>query len=358
MSKKKNDPLISVIVPSFNQGQFLKQALASIFKQNYARLEVIVMDGGSTDNSVEVIKSFGSQIAYWQSQPDGGQSAAINAGMRMAKGDLVAWLNSDDFYLKNAFSHLMKAYWKNPKASFYAGNGHRVTESGMIKEPFYPHQEVVFDRHSLIFCVDFILQPATFMSRSCLEQVNYLNPNLNYAMDWDLFIRLSEHAEPVIFHDLIAASREYSETKTASGYFRRIEELRQIAKTHSGLDLSPGVLCYLIGDLLELCHRHPAIYKSPFLMELHRLWSANTAVIASQEMDRSGYLIDRRKQAKLRLFVRSLLIKWLSIFKPVKDLARSIREYLVKIRIGRFYRSISKWFRTFYFRCKYGLYAD
>src|SRR5579859_7922275 len=94
-------PRISIVVPSYNQARFLPEALDSIFRQGYPHLEVVVMDGGSDDGSVKVIESYAPRLKYWQSRPDGGQSAAINAGMGHCTGDLVAWLNSDDFYWRD-----------------------------------------------------------------------------------------------------------------------------------------------------------------------------------------------------------------------------------------------------------------
>ncbi|MBE2184774.1 MAG: glycosyltransferase, partial [Anaerolineae bacterium] len=102
MVKSQSLPSISIVVPSFNQAQFLDENLASIFSQDYPRLEVIVIDGGSTDHSLEIIKQWAPRLAYWQSQPDNGQSDAINQGMKRCTSDLIAWLNSDDFYWKDS----------------------------------------------------------------------------------------------------------------------------------------------------------------------------------------------------------------------------------------------------------------
>ena len=112
-----NLPRISVVVPSFNQGHFLPEALESIFRQDYPNLEVVVMDGGSTDDSVAVIQSYAHRIHYWQSQKDEGQSAAINEGMRHCSGDLVAWLNSDDLYWGNALWSIANASTPSPMMS-------------------------------------------------------------------------------------------------------------------------------------------------------------------------------------------------------------------------------------------------
>src|SRR5260370_33326800 len=107
-------PLISVVVPSYNQARFLAEALDSIFRQGYPRLEVVVMDGGSSDDSVAVIESYQARLKFWQSRPDGGQSAAINAGVAHCTRDLVAWLNSDDFYRGDAPPTVGRRYQAYP----------------------------------------------------------------------------------------------------------------------------------------------------------------------------------------------------------------------------------------------------
>src|SRR5215475_13581221 len=118
-------PRISIVVPSYNQGDFLAEALESIFCQHYPCLEVVVMDGGSTDQSLAIIHSYASQLHYWQSRPDGGQSMAIKAGMQRCSGDLVAWLNSYDYYWGDSLWSVWRAYDAMTGRGFYIGNGLR-----------------------------------------------------------------------------------------------------------------------------------------------------------------------------------------------------------------------------------------
>src|SRR5262245_24468921 len=122
-------PRISIVIPSYNQQAYLGEALESIFSQKYPKLEVIVMDGGSTDGSVAVLESYASKLKYWRSRKDRGQSAAINAGMRHATGDLVAWLNSDDYYWRDALWAVGSAYAAHPGYGLYVGNGFRYDQS-------------------------------------------------------------------------------------------------------------------------------------------------------------------------------------------------------------------------------------
>src|SRR5262245_22560893 len=149
-------PLISVVVPSYNQGRFLPDTLESLFRQDYPRLEVVVMDGGSTDNSVEVIRSYAPRLKHWQSQRDRGQSAAINAGVKLCTGDLVTWLNSDDYYWRDALWTVGRAWAAHPGRGLYIGNGLRHDQATGAYIPFCT-RHIAFDRQALTHGTDYIL---------------------------------------------------------------------------------------------------------------------------------------------------------------------------------------------------------
>src|SRR5437870_5274131 len=162
-------PCIRVVVPSYNQGRFLVDAVDSIFRQQYPRLEVVVMDGGSSDDSVAIIHSYAHRLKYWQSQKDGGQSAAINAGMHHCTGELVAWLNSDDVYWGNALWSVAQAYATYPGYGLYVGNGLRYNQQSGTYTPFCP-RHVALDRAALVHGTDYLLQPSTFFLREAWEK--------------------------------------------------------------------------------------------------------------------------------------------------------------------------------------------
>src|ERR1022692_3473524 len=164
-------PRISVVVPSYNQGHFLPEALDSIFRQEYPDLEVVVMDGGSTDDSLAVIQSNAHRLYYWQSEKDGGQSAAINAGVRHCTGDLVAWLNSDDLYWGNALWSIAHAYRAHPHHGLYIGNGLRYDQKTATYTPFCS-RHVALDREALLHGTDYLLQPSVFFLRAAWNEVN------------------------------------------------------------------------------------------------------------------------------------------------------------------------------------------
>jgi len=273
-------PLISIVTPSFNQGQFLKTCIESVLSQGYPKVEYIVIDGGSRDNSIHIIEKYAGDIAYWISEPDKGQTDAINKGFHKSNGNVVAWLNADDFYLPGALAAVGRAYQRRPDASFYYGNGWRVDEADQCKSSFFPGNQVCFDRTGLIYGLNHILQPSTFINRSCLLKAGDLNSALRYGMDTDLWIRLSGIASPEPVSAFLAASREYKGTKTSAGSFDRVEELRQIAEKYSGLSLTPGVLCYFLDALHQLVDERQDIFSKKFEKKLNDFWAEAAGLMA------------------------------------------------------------------------------
>jgi len=303
-------PKISIITPSFNQEVFLEKCIQSVLDQGYPHVEYFIIDGCSTDNSIDVIKKYQKDLAYWCSEPDDGQSDAINKGFRKATGDLVAWLNSDDFYLPGALFKVAKAYMDNPFASFYFGNGNRVTEDGSKKSEFYPAGTVCFDLKSFIFGLNYILQPATFINRKFLDQISlvknqsspeeakinaksYIDSNLHWGMDTDLWIRLAQKAQPLPLIDCLAASREYGETKTSVGSFKRIEELRQIAERYSGQPYTPGVLLYFLDTLHRFVGESSSSFPSSFMKDIEKFWGNASSLMESLGVGPDGLPLQR-----------------------------------------------------------------
>jgi glycosyltransferase involved in cell wall biosynthesis len=272
-------PKISIITPSYNQAEFLEDCIKSVTTQGYSNLEYIVIDGGSHDNSVEIIKCYEDVLDYWVSEADDGQSNAINKGFKFATGDIVAWLNSDDFYLPNALHNVAKAYKTNPAASFYYGNGYRADINGVQKNKFFQKGTVVFNLESFILGLNYILQPAAFINRNYLKQINYLNENLHYGMDSDLWIRLAKQSAPQAILSCLAASREYGETKTSKGTFLRFEELRQIAEKHSEYPITPGTLLYFLDTLHRFVGEENGPFPVSFQRDIEKFWQKAAQIL-------------------------------------------------------------------------------
>ena len=183
-------PKTTIVTPSYNQGHFLEDTILSVLGQGYPDLEYIIMDGGSTDNSVEVIKKYEDRLIYWQSEKDGGQSDAINQGFQRATGDIIGWLNSDDMYMPGTLNYVAQLLTerenKEDDLKLLFGNCVHLRE----------HQNVAKgsdvgklhrDRDLELF--DYIIQPSCFWTKRVNEVVGPLNENLHFAFDWDWFIR-------------------------------------------------------------------------------------------------------------------------------------------------------------------------
>jgi hypothetical protein len=289
MTAEPTLPRISIVTPSFNQGRFLEECIVSVLNQGYPRLEYIVIDGGSTDASLEIIRRYQDRFSFWVSERDGGQADGINKGFGRATGDLVAWLNSDDFYLPGALMRIAEAYQKNPDASFYFGNGLRVDSAGRTLASFFPDDRIVFRREALLHGLNYILQPATAISRRHLLTAGDLDSELRYGLDTDLWLRLSALTEPQPVPFNLAASREYGETKTASGAFPRVEELRRIAERHSGIGMTPGALCYLLDTLTRLAEERPDVYPPSFRRDIAQFWQATSALLERHGARADGF---------------------------------------------------------------------
>jgi len=318
MNMKKELPKISVVTPSLNQGRFLEECITSVIKQDYPDFEYIIIDGGSTDDSLDIIAEYKQYIAYSVSEPDNGQSGAISKGFRKAKGELVAWLNSDDYYLPGAFRKVAEAYGRNPEASFYFGNGLRVDSGGMKKSRFFESETVNFNRDALLYCLNYILQPATFINASCLKKIDFLDEDLHYGMDTDLWLRLSKEKMPAFVPEILAASREYGDTKTSTGSFQRIEELRQIAARHTGQPMTPGILLYFLDTLRGFIVQEESPFPQRFNLEVD-LFSRQVAdLMRDFDINCMGFPYGEKYQKEQ--------IEWSKTLKQIKDLSVLLKQ--------------------------------
>lgn len=224
---------LSIVTPSFNTGSFLGAAIDSVLAQDWPATRYIVMDGGSTDGSVEVLRSFGDRV-QWISQKDGGQSDAINKGFEKLGGDVLGWLNSDDTYAPGAFRAAMEFLSAHPEVDLVYGDANFIDARGDLIGPCV-HVEP-YNRHRLFHYTDFIVQPAAFFRRSAFEAVGRLDPSLNWGMDYDLWLRLAKRFRIAYQPTVLANFRWLSGNKTATGGFARLREVERIMARH-GLGL-------------------------------------------------------------------------------------------------------------------------
>jgi len=193
-------PKISVITPSYNQGVFIEQTILSVIGQQYPNLEYIIIDGGSTDNTLDVIKKYEGYINYWISEPDKGQSHAINKGFALATGDILCWLNSDDYYLPGTLIDISSKISVNSTDLLY-GNCIHLNEKGnqTYSSPFDPLKD--WD----IIHGDYIIQPSSFWTKQAFECAGPLREDLHFGFDWEWYARA--HAKGVNF---IPSAQYYS----------------------------------------------------------------------------------------------------------------------------------------------------
>jgi len=234
----RNDPeypRISIITPSLNQAQFLEHTILSVLNQNYPNLEYIIMDGGSTDDSVDIIRKYARHFSYRQSKSDGGQPAAITTGFKRSDGELLTWLNSDDVLLPNAIHRWATAYRKNPSADVFYGNNTDIDECGYIQEkakhpPYYSKLAWL--------TAPYIAQPGTAFTRRIWDCVGGVDINMHCAFDYDLWYRfMLLNARFIHVGGWVAGFRRHSESKGATWLQRYAEEhalIRQRYKTQMG----------------------------------------------------------------------------------------------------------------------------
>ncbi|MBY3515015.1 glycosyltransferase [Rhizobium laguerreae] len=279
-------PKISIVTPSLNQGRFLQDCIDSIRAQNWPNCEHFIIDGGSTDQTMDLIRQNEGWLTSFVSEKDGGAADAINKGIARCSGDIVAWLNADDFYLPGAFQAVADAFSREPGASFWFGNGIRVDERGVEKAAFNSNA-VRYDRRALVEGLDYILQPAAFINRRILDEVGVLDTNLRWSFDWDLWIRLGAYSQPAVIDTQLAASREWEETLTSNGGFRRAEELRRLAERHSGQAMTPGALCYWL-DSINFFIAKSSTFSRDTSAALFELWREVQKDMQQLNVDSSG----------------------------------------------------------------------
>lgn len=223
-------PLVTIAVPSFNQGCFLDETLSSIFQQEIP-VEVFVLDGGSTDNSIEIIRKWEHKLAGWRSYVDNGQAAAINEGIANGNAPYVCWLNSDDFFLPLGLKQLLAKFHEYPEAPAVYGRSWNLIHKSGKQHPVWVEP---FNEYRLALrCI--ISQPATLIRRAVWNAVGGLNEDLHMTMDYDLWWRLYRHAGPLKFLDtFVAINRDHCNTKTTTKRNMHYQEAISVVRKHYG----------------------------------------------------------------------------------------------------------------------------
>jgi glycosyltransferase involved in cell wall biosynthesis len=234
-------PSFSIVIPSFNQAAFLEDCLQSVFAQAGVRMEIILMDGGSTDGSVDILRKHADRFAYWQSGQDRGQADAVNRGWARATGDILGWLNSDDRYLPGALSAVAGAYAAHPDAAMFYGD---IDEIRMGDAAAGRKSAAGFSLRSLL-CGRNLGQPGVFLARRCFREVGGLDESLQYALDFEYFLRICSRypADQFVYVPaVLAESRLWKGTKSAVHAEKFGAEYRQVLDGFfHRTDLSPEI---------------------------------------------------------------------------------------------------------------------
>lgn len=234
---------ISVITPSFNQGEFIEETIRSILEQNYPNLEYIVIDGGSTDSTVEILKKYGKKIK-WISEKDRGQSDAINKGMKMATGDVLAFLNSDDLYAKGALRNVERFFTNHPEAQWVSGD-YFIIDSKKKKIRSFVRWYKKFLRLSssypLLCFTNFVIQPSTFWRRKVHKEIGSFDVKLPYEMDYDYWLRIGKKYRLFHLETVLSLFRLHGASKSGFQYKKQFEEELRVLKKHH---ISPLIIFF------------------------------------------------------------------------------------------------------------------
>ena len=241
-------PKVSIITPSFDQARFLEQTMRSVLEQDYPNIEYIVIDGGSSDGSLEIIQNYADRLAYWQSQKDKGQTDAINQGFARATGEILAWLNSDDILYPGAVSSAVRQLRDHPEVGMVYSDCHWINAQGKVIGNFPAAQT---DLKKLRRGYVHIPQQTAFFRADLWRKVGPLDDGFYFAMDYDLWTRLAERAPLLYVPELWAAFRLHEGAKSIAADDRCWPEMLRVHYRDGGKKVSLLTLKYTIRKLVQ-----------------------------------------------------------------------------------------------------------
>lgn len=240
--------LVSIITPSYNQAKYIEETILSVRNQDYPFIEHLVIDGGSTDGTLDILRKYEDRLT-WISESDRGQADAINKGFRRAKGEILAWLNSDDAYVPGTIRTVVEHFRSHPQDNFIYGDALAINEQGREYGIRTHVKQGGLDE--LVNELDFIVQPASFWRAEVWRECGELDESLRYNLDYEYWMRVAQwhplHYIPV----LLARERLYAQAKTFRGAIERLEETAAVARRHGGNGLpriyrAPAAASYLL----------------------------------------------------------------------------------------------------------------
>lgn len=230
-----NLPLVSIITPSFNQAKWLEQTIQSVLGQTYPNIEYIVIDGGSTDGSLEIIKKYADKLTYWQSEKDNGQAHALNIGFNKAKGDLIAYLNADDLYEPNAVEGIIKAYEVNQEYAIYYGKCKTIDENGNLLSEG-AGDSISYSDLLKIGMLPYMFQPACFFNKAYLTRDAFVNEKYLYAFDYELILSFAANKSTCFLNRDVASYRIHENSQSSLHKIDAYKEKLSIQETYNKRD--------------------------------------------------------------------------------------------------------------------------
>jgi glycosyltransferase involved in cell wall biosynthesis len=235
MADSSEWPRISVVTPNYNYGQFLEETIRSVLLQGYPNLEYIIIDGGSTDNSLEIIEKYAQWLAYYLSEKDRGQSDAINKGFNKATGKIYNWLNADDIFCKNTLQEIGQFFRNNSHCNFLTGNGYFFNSKENLEHIEY---YVIPREYSFLDLLEYhndkyLPQPSVFFSKDVFHQLNGLDNSLIYAMDLDMWLRISRLYNLHYLAKCFSKMRHHNDAKTWKNNVTAMAEVRNVIKKYN-----------------------------------------------------------------------------------------------------------------------------
>jgi glycosyltransferase involved in cell wall biosynthesis len=263
-----SSPLVSIVTPSLNQGEFIEAAISSVLEQDYPKIEHLVVDGGSTDGTVDILRRY--PHLRWVSEPDEGQAAAVNKGFRLATGTIFGWLNADDYYLPGAVTAAVETILAT-ECGFVHGGWRRVAEDGTFLGDVPPRP---FDLRHQLEIDNAVCQPGSFFTRDAYWGVGGLDESYRYAMDYELWLKLGESVSVRHVDRIQAAYRYHRDSKSVAEYDRFWPETRRASRAHGGRFLNPLLTTYWLPK------KHPWLFRVLVAARLLRRGDSSTACAA------------------------------------------------------------------------------
>lgn len=256
-NKDKQCPLVSIITPSFNQGSYIEDTILSVKNQTYRNIEHIVIDGGSTDSTLAILRKYENEYGLlWISEPDEGQADAIAKGFRRAHGSIIGWINTDDYYTDSkVLDRIVNAFENCPDCDVITGSGYWVDEKKRVISRIKADRRLISRKYMRY--ADFILQPSTFFRKRVLERVS-INKEYTYVFDWLFFLEMFEkNYKFMVIDDELSAYRFYQSNKTAQDNAARKKEIFRVMQRNFGHFGFQTIYCYGMYLLYEIAEYFP-----------------------------------------------------------------------------------------------------